>query len=268
MLGGGGVDGAIHAAAGPALLEACRAIPEVRPGVRCPTGEARVTAAFRLPARSVVHTVGPIWRGGHPEEYERLASCYQRSLALAKEHGARSIAFPAISTGVYGFPIYLASRIAARECATFLMSEPGFERILLVAFREDDAKELRDAVGEVTRPPARRADRPIQPLPAARAALAVERRYSFVELEWLKRGDLPRQMEDRWFVFYEEPWLYVHRSWTGACIYEVRFEPDGDGARIAEVLANRDPEQYRETDDSLDARSALLLLDGLVGRRA
>lgn len=115
MLGGGGVDGAIHRAAGPELLEACRAVPEVTPGVRCPTGEARITPAFRLPARWVVHTVGPVWQGGEEQEHALLAQCYRSALALAEKHGARSIAFPAISTGVYGFPKEEAAVIAIQE---------------------------------------------------------------------------------------------------------------------------------------------------------
>lgn len=146
MLGGGGVDGAIHAAAGPELLEACRAVAEVRPGVRCPTGEARLTPAFRLPARFVVHTAGPIWRGGQQGESELLASCYRESLKLAQAHGAKSIAFPAISTGVFSYPLQAASEIAARECDAFLALHPSFEKILLVAFRERDAGVLRRAV--------------------------------------------------------------------------------------------------------------------------
>lgn len=145
MLGGGGVDGAIHRAAGPELLAACRAVPEVRPGVRCPTGEARLTPAFRLPARFVVHTVGPVWRGGWRGEAELLAACYRESLKLAQEQGAKSIAFPAISTGVYGYPIAAASEIAARECAAFLTKNPAFEKILLVAFRDRDAAVLQRA---------------------------------------------------------------------------------------------------------------------------
>src|SRR6187402_2125322 len=95
LLGGGGVDGAIHRAAGPELLAACRALPEIRPGVRCPTGEARITPGFRLPARHVIHAVGPVWRGGDRGEADRLASCYHESLRLATENGAESIAFPA-----------------------------------------------------------------------------------------------------------------------------------------------------------------------------
>src|ERR1700754_94245 len=112
LLGGGGVDGAIHRAAGTALLAACRAIPEVRPGVRCPTGEARITPGFALPARFVIHTVGPIWRGGSHGEADLLAACYGNSLKRAQENGVRSIAFPAISAGVYGYPAEAAAAIA------------------------------------------------------------------------------------------------------------------------------------------------------------
>ena len=115
MLGGGGVDGAIHRAAGPELFEACLKVPEVRPGVRCPTGEARITPGFRLPAKFVIHTVGPVYRDGRHGEPELLAACYCNSLALAAEHACRSIAFPCISTGVYGYPIEDAARIAIRE---------------------------------------------------------------------------------------------------------------------------------------------------------
>src|SRR5438270_898899 len=115
MLGGGGVDGAIHRAAGPGLLEECRRVPEVRPGVRCPTGEACLTGGYDLPARHVIHTVGPVWHGGRHGEDEDLANCYRNSLTLATENGIRTVAFPAISTGVYGFPVNRAARIAVRE---------------------------------------------------------------------------------------------------------------------------------------------------------
>lgn len=112
MLGGGGVDGAIHAAAGPQLLEACRKVPEVAPGVRCPVGHARITPGFRLPARYVIHTVGPIY-GTHPEPARALASAFRSSLALAVDHSVSSIAFPAISCGVYDYPIDEAAEIAS-----------------------------------------------------------------------------------------------------------------------------------------------------------
>ena len=136
MLGGGGVDGAIHRAAGPELLAACRLIPEVRPGVRCPTGEARLTPGFRLAARYVIHTVGPVWRGGAHGEPELLASCYRRSLELARGTGLRSVAFPAISCGVYGYPIDAAATIAVEEVRAFLEAHERPERVMLVAFDE------------------------------------------------------------------------------------------------------------------------------------
>lgn len=120
MLGGGGVDGAIHRAAGPELYKACLKVPEVRPGVRCPTGEARITPGFKLPAKFVIHTVGPVYRDGLHGEPEKLAACYRNSLDLAAENGCKSIAFPCISTGIYGYPIEDAAKIAVREVREFL----------------------------------------------------------------------------------------------------------------------------------------------------
>ena len=123
MLGGGGVDGAIHDAAGDELYEACLKVPEVRPGVRCPTGEARITPGFKLPAKFVIHTVGPVYRDGQHGEPEKLAACYRNSLALAAENGCMSIAFPCISTGIYGYPKEEAAQIAVREVKEFLATK-------------------------------------------------------------------------------------------------------------------------------------------------
>lgn len=128
LLGGGGVDGAIHRAAGPELLAECRGLGG------CATSQAKITQGYRLPAGHVIHTVGPVWHDGTRGEDELLASCYRTSLALAAQHGLRSIAFPSISTGAYGFPLDRAARIAVRECRAFLARDPLLERVLLVCF--------------------------------------------------------------------------------------------------------------------------------------
>jgi O-acetyl-ADP-ribose deacetylase (regulator of RNase III) len=140
LLGGGGVDGAIHAAAGPELLVACRRIGG------CATGEAVITPGFGLPARFVIHTVGPIWRGGKRSEPELLANCYRDSLRLAVEHRLRTIAFPAISTGVYGYPLEKAARVAVREVASFLLADRTLREVILVAFQPETSQAYWDAV--------------------------------------------------------------------------------------------------------------------------
>lgn len=139
LLGGGGVDGAIHRSAGPRLLEATRKIGG------CPTGEARITPGFDLPAMWVIHTVGPVWQGGHAGEDEQLANCYRNSLALARMHGVTTIAFPAIGTGAYGFPMERAARIALGEVAAGMARDPGLARTIF-ALRGEEALRAHQAV--------------------------------------------------------------------------------------------------------------------------
>ncbi len=146
LLGGGGVDGAIHRAAGPGLLDECRTLGGARPG------ESRITGGHRLPTRHVIHTVGPVWRGGAASEDALLARCYASALALADEHALRTLAFPAISTGAYGFPMERATRIAVQEVRAGLAGRDRIERVLFCCFSAGDLAIYDRVAGEVLGP--------------------------------------------------------------------------------------------------------------------
>ncbi len=141
LLGGGGVDGAIHRAAGPELLEECRTLGG------CPTGEARITKGHKLPARWVIHTVGPVWHGGKADEERLLANCYRNSLEVAKENGVRTVAFPSISTGAYRFPLERAARIAVATVKEILASDESIERVVFCCFAAEAAQTYRSLLG-------------------------------------------------------------------------------------------------------------------------
>lgn len=144
LLGGGGVDGAIHRAAGPELLAECETLGG------CRTGEAKITKGYKLKAKYVIHTPGPVWRGGKWAEEELLAECYKNCLRLAAEHGVKTIAFPSISTGVYRFPVKLAAQIAVREIMAFLRENTDIEQVTMVCFDENTRQAYEDALEEQT----------------------------------------------------------------------------------------------------------------------
>ena len=146
LLGGGGVDGAIHRAAGPELLNETRKIGG------CPTGEARVSKGYKLPAPWVIHTVGPIWRGGSQNEERLLSQCYRNSLRAAVENGAKTVAFPAISTGVYGFPLKRATEIALKEVLAFLENEDSPDQITFVCFGDEALKTYEEVFSGLISP--------------------------------------------------------------------------------------------------------------------
>lgn len=143
LLGGGGVDGAIHRAAGPELLAECRTLGG------CDTGDAKITGGYKLPAKAVIHTVGPVWHGGTNNEDHLLASCYRRSLEVAAENGLRSVAFPAISTGIYGFPRERAARIAIKEVLAFVEHSEAIDSVSLVSFGPGAYAVQRAALEEI-----------------------------------------------------------------------------------------------------------------------
>ena len=147
LMGGGGVDGAIHRAGGPAILEECEQFVATKGG--CPTGEAVITTAGNLPAKIVIHTVGPVWNGGRKNESEKLASCYRNSLELAVENNVKTIAFPNISTGVYGYPKKEAAQIAVTTIAEFLQTNLSISKVCFVCFDEENFQLYQSLISEV-----------------------------------------------------------------------------------------------------------------------
>ena len=253
---GGGVCGAIFRSAGHDRLQAaCDRIGH------CDTGSAVITPGFMLKAKYVIHAVGPVWQGGGHGEPELLYSAYFRSLELAAGSGCRSIGFPLISAGIYGYPVKEAWSRALKACGDFLDQHPEAGMDIVFAVLSDEIlKAGRKALlgSDLSRCKiADRDDWKTQSMPDEHAAFILRRPIPPGQMAILRRGHIPRAMEDKWFWYMEGDTLYAHRSWTGICIYRVDFRPDGGHT----VTVNRDPGQYRCDSMEKDAHRLSDLLD-------
>ena len=253
---GGGVCGAIFRAAGHRQLqEACSRIGH------CDTGSAVITPGFNLKARYLIHAVGPRWRDGQHKEPEQLYGAYSKALELAAVHNCQSIGFPLISAGIFGYPVPEAWRQALAACGDFL--DRHRDRSLAIVFAVlDDAilKAGRKALkgsGASRYQIAGRNDWKTVDMPQQRETFRFQRAFTPNQMAALRRGNIPRAMEDKWFWFMEGDSLFAHRSWSGFCIYRIDFRPDGKHL----VTVNRDPEQYACTDAAEDQQNLNRLLD-------
>ena len=268
---GGGVCGAIFRAAGYAELQnACDQIGH------CNTGFAVITPGFHLKAKFIVHAVGPIWQGGSQNEPQMLYSCYRESLRLAKKHNCHSIGFPLISSGIYGYPKDKAWRKAIQACHDFLEKNSDYELEIIFAVLDDETLFMgRDILHDIApenekvivldRPeptektvPAVKSDWQTVDMPEKHETFILHRKLSETDVAVLKMGNIPQQMEDKWFWYCEGNTLYAHRSWTGYCIYMLQMNP---GAKKHHVTVNRLPEQYGCMDIAEDEKNLNMLLD-------
>ena len=253
---GGGVCGAIFRAAGHDQLQAaCDKIGH------CDTGSAVITCGFKLKAKYVIHAVGPVWQGGKRGEPELLYSAYFKSLELAAGNGCRSIGFPLISAGIYGYPLKGAWYQALKACGDFLDQHPeaGLDIVFAVLSDEiiETGRKVLSGSNSSRYKIADRNDWTTQNMPEQHAAFILRRPIPPEQMAILRRGHIPMEMEDKWFWYMEGDTLYAHRSWTGMCVYRVDFQPDGDHI----VAVNRDPQQYRCDSTEEDAHRLNDLLD-------
>ncbi len=254
---GGGVCGAIFKAAGHSKLQAaCNKIGH------CNTGSAVITPGFNLKAKYVIHAVGPVWKGGNHGEDKLLYGAYRRSLELAAEHGCTSIGFPLISAGIFGCPVPLAWKKALQACADFL--DQGHNLRIVFAVLADDVLQEGMKARKHVNPDylvAVKSDWKTVQMPAQHEAFVLNRPITREQIQTLRKGHLPRQMEDKWFFYMEGNTLYAHRSWTGICIYVVELSPTGQH----QVTVNRDPEQYKCKDANEDKVALNKLLSWWTG---
>ncbi|MBO4838481.1 MAG: macro domain-containing protein [Lachnospiraceae bacterium] len=253
---GGGVCGAIFRAAGHRRLQAaCDTIGH------CDTGSAVITPGFDLKAKYIIHAVGPVWRGGRHGEPEQLYGAYYRSLELAAENGCRSVGFPLISAGIFGYPLEDAWRVAVKACGDFLDQHRNVSLDIVFAVLDDailkaGRKALRNSSASRYKI-AERSDWKRLDMPEQHDTFLLRRPFTAQETAALRRGHIPQEMEDKWFWFMEGDTLFAHRSWTGVCIYRIDLGPDGEHT----VTVNRDPEQYKCTSAEEDAQQLNSLLD-------
>jgi O-acetyl-ADP-ribose deacetylase (regulator of RNase III) len=250
---GGGVCGAIFRAAGHASLsEACRKIGH------CATGSAVITPGFDLKAKYIIHAVGPVWRGGKNGESSALSGAYRRSLELALDNGCASIAFPLISSGIFGYPVEEAWKTAILTCRDFLAAGHKIDIVFAViddSFLAEGISALRRFAPEYA--VACRGDWKSFAMPALHDTFILEQEFTPEQMKALRRGNIPRGMEDKWFWYMEGSTLWAHRSWTGYCIFRIDFREDDHHV----VTVNRDPEQYKSAGVEEDIDSLNRLLD-------
>lgn len=252
---GGGVCGAIFSAAGhKKLQQACDLIGH------CPTGSAVITGGFQSRAKYIIHAVGPRYQDGWHGESMLLQNAFRKSLELAVQYGCRSIAFPLISTGIYGYPIEEAWYDALIACQEFF--DMRLEASLNVTFAvlDDDVLKLGKKTLIQVMPDmkvAEKSDWKTVDMPAQHSTFSFYRHFTDAQIKWLSRGSIPLEMEDKWFCYMEENTLYVHRSWTGFCIYIITFSPSDRHT----VVVNRNPAQYSCTSIAQDEEKLNSLMD-------
>ena len=252
---GSGVCGYIFAAAGHDLLqEACRKIGH------CDTGSAVITPGFHSKAKYIIHAVGPVWQGGGHNEPKLLYSAYHKALELARENGCKTIGFPLLSAGIYGYPKPEAWKVALRSCTDFLNENPDHPIDIIFAVLDDKilkmGTETLQEMETVVPDTVVKDDWNTIDMPEQHDTFILHRSFSAEEMNALRRGHIPQEMEDKWFWYMEGDTLFAHRSWTGYCIYRIDFKNDGDHL----VTVNRDRDQYgcTSTDEDLDKLNDLL----------
>ena len=256
LLAGGGVCGAIFKAAGyQQLQEACNRIGY------CDTGSAVITPGFNLKAKYIIHAVGPRWKDGKHREPEQLYEAYRRSLELASDNDCRSVGFPLISAGIFGYPVESAWYKALEACSDFLDQHKDVSLDIVFAVLSDDSFELGRKIllgSSASRyKTAGRHDWKRLDMPEQHDTFTFRKHFTEQQMAALRHGNIPQEMEDKWFWFMEGDTLFAHRSWTGVCIYRIDLKPDNNHV----VTVNRDPGQYKCTSTAEDAQQLDELLN-------